>query len=207
MPTGLINLNYRELPCAPGIKSLTIQRLKQLFTQKLYTHDKLAKLAISLPPTQNLSARNQGYIPLDAVTQLLKTRQFSSNGIVNVAEWIENQLQVCELPLHETLISLLDYFIRANVPESKKEFKTCQAPMDYARLAELAANQKASLVSRALAAYYLVALANQLMKNANVVFRDEFHFSKRIPFPYEALRKVPVKDGPHDVITTLPMTS
>ena len=142
----------------------------------------------------------KGYIPLDAVTQLLKTRQFSSYGIVNVAEWIENQLRVCQLPLHETLISLLDFFIRANVPESKKEFKTCQAPMNYARLADLAANRQASLVSRALAAYYLVALANQLMKNANVVFRDEFHFSKRIPFPYEALRKVPVKDGLSDVI-------
>ena len=31
------------------------------------------------------------------------------------------------------------------------------------------------------------------MKHANVVFREEFHFSKRIVFPYSALRKIPVK--------------
>ena len=31
------------------------------------------------------------------------------------------------------------------------------------------------------------------MKHANVIFRDEFHFSKRIDFPYEALRVMPIK--------------
>ena len=31
------------------------------------------------------------------------------------------------------------------------------------------------------------------MKHANVVFRDEFHFSKRIVFPYSPLRRIPVK--------------
>merc|ERR1711892_542058 len=107
----------RELPVTTQIKSLTVQRLKNLFTQNLYAQDKLVKLAISVPPTAKLTADNSGYIPLDAVTQLLKTRQFSSNK-VQVADWIEHQLRQCRLPLHPTMISLLDYFIRANVPET-----------------------------------------------------------------------------------------
>ena len=36
------------------LKSLTIQRIKTLFTSKLYTHESLTKLAISVPPTEGL---------------------------------------------------------------------------------------------------------------------------------------------------------
>ena len=110
----LESLIKRELPVSPAIKSLTVQRLKDreklklffilcvkvfnpdkktIFTQKLYSQDKLVKLAISVPPTQRLSLEHKGYIPLDAVTQLLKTRQFSSNKI-QVAQWIEQQVRL-----------------------------------------------------------------------------------------------------------------
>ena len=47
------------------------------------------------------------------------------------------------------------------------------------------------------------------MKHANVVFRNEFHFSKRIVFPYSALRKIPVKlllyscEGEPSLVNTL----
>jgi len=73
------------------IKSLTIQRLKTLFSQQLYKTDTLSKLAISVPPTPNLSATTEGFIPLHAVLHLLKTRQFSSCDIRNVGDWIFDQ--------------------------------------------------------------------------------------------------------------------
>ena len=66
------------------IKSLTIQRLKTLFTQQLYKTDTLTKLAISVPPTPQLSADNSEFIPLHAVLHLLKTKQLWDKKILKL---------------------------------------------------------------------------------------------------------------------------
>ena len=47
------------------------------------------------------------------------------------------QIKTCELPLHPTMISLIDYFVRANVPETRKEFNNCQPTMDYEKLVKV----------------------------------------------------------------------
>ena len=65
--------------------------------------------------------------------------------------------------------------------------------MIISTIAKVASDHDAPLLPRILCAYYLVSLSSQLMKHANVVFRDEFHFSKRIVFPYSPLRRIPVK--------------
>ena len=51
---------------------MTFQRLKNLFTTKFYTQESLTKMAIAVPPTKNLSARDIGYIPINAIANLLK---------------------------------------------------------------------------------------------------------------------------------------
>ena len=175
------------------IKSLTIQRLKTLFTQQLYKTDTLSRLAISVPPTVDLSAHNEGFIPLHAVLHLLKTRQFAACDIRNVGDWIFDQIKMATLPVHPHLYSVIATLVRTNVPETKKDFDTLQKPIDYQKVASVACDDTNSMLVRSLVTYYIVTFAATLMKHAELVYRSDRLQLRRIPFPSDALRTIPIK--------------
>ena len=135
----------RELQMHTSIKQHTINRLRNLFMTRLYTQESLTKLALAVPPTQNLTSNEKGYIPLHAVTNLLEKREFTAHGIHTVRNWIFAQMKQCRIPFNQTVMTLIDNFIKTNVPESKKEFSQIQPAIDYNQIIEIACDRKSLL--------------------------------------------------------------
>ena len=107
----------------------------------LYTQESLTKLALAVPPTQQLTSNEKGYIPLHAVTHLLEKREFTAHGIDTVSVWIFAQMKQCRIPFNQTVLILIDNFIKTNVPQSKKEFNQIQPAIDYNQIIQLACNR------------------------------------------------------------------
>lgn len=66
-----------KIPLRPNNTS----RMKQIFTQEIFTEQVVAAHAIRVPVTPNLNANVTGYLPVHCIHQLLKSRAFSKHKV------------------------------------------------------------------------------------------------------------------------------
>ena len=70
-----------------AIRINSMHRIKQIFTQEVFTEQVVASHAVRVPVTPNLSAKTTGFLPVHCIHQLLKCRAFSKHK-VPIKDWI-----------------------------------------------------------------------------------------------------------------------
>ena len=70
-----------------AIRINSLHRIKQVFTQEIFTEQVVAYHAVRVPVTPNLSSKITGFLPVHCIHQLLKCRAFSKHK-VPIKDWI-----------------------------------------------------------------------------------------------------------------------
>ncbi|KAL0266334.1 UNVERIFIED_CONTAM: hypothetical protein PYX00_008909 [Menopon gallinae] len=114
-----------DLVCATlGMKvqsrSNNMTRLKQIFTQEIFTEQVVTSHAVRVPVTPNLHAGITGFLPVHCIHQLLKSRAFAKHR-VPIKNWIYRQVCSSVAPLHPVLPALIEVYVNSIlVPPSSK---------------------------------------------------------------------------------------
>lgn len=104
-------------------------RMKQIFTQEIFTEQVVTSHAIKVPVTPNLNANISGYLPIHCIHQLLKSRAFSKHK-VPIKSWIYRQICNSTTPLHPVLPSLIEAYVNSViVPNSKGSLEHTHKPL------------------------------------------------------------------------------
>lgn len=116
--------NITELVCSTlGMKILMRQnntsRMKQIFTQEIFTEQVVAAHAVKVPVTMNLNASIQGYLPIHCIHQLLKSRAFSKHKVA-IKSWIYKQICNSTTPLHPVMPALIDVYVNSLIASNAK---------------------------------------------------------------------------------------
>lgn len=106
-----------ELVCSTLAMKIPIrpnntQRMKQIFTQDLFTEQIVAAHAVKVPVTMNLNANIPGYLPVHCIHQLLKSRAFSKHK-VTIKSWIYKQICACTTPIHPVMPALIEVYVNS----------------------------------------------------------------------------------------------
>lgn len=104
-----------ELVCTTLGMKITIRhnnmaRMKQVFTQEIFTEQVVTAHAVKVPVTHNLNATMSGFLPIHCIHQLLRSRLFAKHN-VNIKQWIYRQVCASVAPLHSVLPALLEAFV------------------------------------------------------------------------------------------------
>ena len=116
--------NISELVCSTlGMKILMRQnnasRMKQIFTQEIFTEQVVAAHAVKVPVTVNLNANIQGYLPVHCIHQLLKSRAFSKHKVA-IKSWIYKQICNSTTPLHPVMPALIEVYVNSLIASNTK---------------------------------------------------------------------------------------
>lgn len=116
--------NISELVCSTlGMKIFMRQnnttRMKQIFTQEIFTEQVVAAHAVKVPVTMNLNANIQGYLPIHCIHQLLKSRAFSKHKVA-IKSWIYKQICNSTTPLHPVMPALIDVYVNSLIASNAK---------------------------------------------------------------------------------------
>lgn len=116
--------NISELVCSTlGMKILLRQnnasRMKQIFTQEIFTEQVVAAHAVKVPVTINLNANIQGYLPVHCIHQLLKSRAFSKHKVA-IKSWIYKQICNSTAPLHPVMPALIEVYVNSLIASNAK---------------------------------------------------------------------------------------
>ena len=95
-----------------NIRTSGMNRMKNIFTQEIFTEQVVASHAVKVPVTNNLSANITGFLPVHCIHQLLKSRTFSKHK-VSIKDWIYRQICVSSTPLHSALPNLIEVFVNS----------------------------------------------------------------------------------------------
>ena len=88
------------------VRTNGMTRIKQIFTQEIFTEVVVAQHAVKVPVTSHLSSTVPGFLPVRCIPQLLKSRVFSKQQ-VSIKPWIYRQLCSSIALLLYTLYCLL----------------------------------------------------------------------------------------------------
>uniref|UniRef100_A0A1I8PBM4 Integrator complex subunit 2 n=1 Tax=Stomoxys calcitrans TaxID=35570 RepID=A0A1I8PBM4_STOCA len=104
-----------ELVCSTLAMKIPIRpnstnRIKQVFTQDLFTEQVVASHAVRVPVTLKLNANIPGYLPVHCIHQLLKSRAFLKHK-VPIKTWIYKQICNSVRPLHPVMPALIDVYV------------------------------------------------------------------------------------------------
>lgn len=104
-------------------------RMKQIFTQEIFTEQVVTAHAVKVPVTPNLNANIGGYLPVHCIHQLLKSRAFTKHK-VPIKSWIYKQLCNSSAPLHPVLPPLIEVYVNSIiVPNAKGPVEHTHKPL------------------------------------------------------------------------------
>ncbi|CAG9784484.1 unnamed protein product [Diatraea saccharalis] len=106
-----------ELVCATlgmrvPVRPNGLARIKQAFTQEIFTEQVVTAHAVKVPVTANLNSNIPGYLPVHCIHQLLKSRAFSKHK-VPIKNWIYRQICNCIAPLHPVMPALVEVYVNS----------------------------------------------------------------------------------------------
>ncbi|XP_022123058.2 integrator complex subunit 2 [Pieris rapae] len=106
-----------ELVCATlgmrvPVRPNGLARIKQAFTQEIFTEQVVTAHAVKVPVTANLNSNIAGYLPVHCIHQLLKSRAFSKHK-VPIKNWIYRQICNCTAPLHPVMPALVEVYVNS----------------------------------------------------------------------------------------------
>jgi len=94
------------------VRTNGMARIKQIFTNEIFTESVVAAHAVKVPVTPDLSSNHTGFLPVHCIHQLLKSRVFSKHR-VSIKSWIYQQILSSTSPLHPVLPPLIEVFVNS----------------------------------------------------------------------------------------------
>lgn len=122
-----------DLVCATlgmkiAIRHNNMTRMKQVFTQEIFTEQVVTAHAVKVPVTENLNANMTGFLPIHCIHQLLKSRAFAKHN-VNIKHWIYKQICSSVSPLHSVLPLLVEVYVNSIILPNSKNAEQCNKPL------------------------------------------------------------------------------
>ncbi|XP_067638477.1 integrator complex subunit 2 [Eurosta solidaginis] len=108
--TAISELVCSTLAMKIPIRPNSTNRIKQVFTQDLFTEQVVASHAVRVPVTPNLNANISGYLSVHCIHQLLKSRAFLKHK-VPIKSWIYKQICNAIRPMHPVMPALIDVYV------------------------------------------------------------------------------------------------
>jgi integrator complex subunit 2 len=105
------------------IRHNNMTRMKQVFTQEIFTEQVVTAHAVKVPVTNSLSATMMGFLPIHCIHQLLKSRAFAKHN-VNIKNWIYKQICTSVSPLHPVLPMLVEVYVNSVIMPTSKNTET-----------------------------------------------------------------------------------
>ena len=110
------------------IRHNNMTRMKQVFTQEIFTEQVVTAHAVKVPVTDNLNANMTGFLPIHCIHQLLKSRAFAKHN-VNIKNWIYKQICVSVSPLHPVLPLLVEVYVNSIILSNAKHADQANKPL------------------------------------------------------------------------------
>ncbi|KRT81668.1 hypothetical protein AMK59_6056 [Oryctes borbonicus] len=110
------------------IRHNNMTRMKQVFTQEIFTEQVVTAHAVKVPVTENLNANMLGFLPIHCIHQLLKSRAFAKHN-VSIKNWIYKQICVSVNPLHPVLPLLVDVYVNSIILPNIKHVEQSNKPL------------------------------------------------------------------------------
>ncbi|CAH1111870.1 unnamed protein product [Psylliodes chrysocephalus] len=122
-----------DLVCATlgmkiAIRHNNMTRMKQVFTQEIFTEQVVTAHAVKVPVTNSLNANMTGFLPIHCIHQLLKSRAFAKHN-VNIKKWIYKQICTSVSPLHPVLRMLVEVYVNSIILPSAKNAEHTNKPL------------------------------------------------------------------------------
>lgn len=110
--TAISELVCSTLAMKIPIRPNSTNRIKQVFTQDLFTEQVVASHAVRVPVTPNLNANISGYLSVHCIHQLLKSRAFLKHK-VPIKLWIYKQICSSVRPVHPVMPALIEVYVNS----------------------------------------------------------------------------------------------
>ncbi|KAK9892719.1 hypothetical protein WA026_021910 [Henosepilachna vigintioctopunctata] len=110
------------------IRHNNMTRMKQVFTQEIFTEQVVTAHAIKVPVTSLLNANMTGFLPIHCIHQLLKSRAFAKHN-VNIKNWIYRQICTSISPLHSVLPMLVEVYVNNIIIPTSKNAEYTNKPL------------------------------------------------------------------------------
>ncbi|XP_072099646.1 integrator complex subunit 2 isoform X1 [Mobula birostris] len=158
-----------------AIKPSSLNRMKTIFTQEIFTEQVVTAHAVRVPVTSNLSAIITGFLPIHCIYQLLRSRAFTKHK-VSIKDWIYRQMCETTTPLHPQLIPLIDVYINSILtPASKGNPEATNQPITEQEVLNVfngltwgennRCRQRRSITAQLLVLYYTLSYEETLLSN------------------------------------------
>lgn len=150
------------------VPTSSLTRMRQIFTEEVFTTQVVAAHAVNVPVTKSLNANLSGYLPIHCVYQLLKSRAFSKSR-VSIKEWIYKQICTTASPLHPQLPSLVRQYVSTVVTPHMKghDDGMLNDPLTEREITDVFDSkvQDASLSSQLLILYYVLLYEDSVLNH------------------------------------------
>lgn len=110
------------------IRHNNMTRMKQVFTQEIFTEQVVTSHAVKVPVTPNLNANMAGFLPVHCIHQLLKSRAFAKHN-VNIKSWIYRQICASTSPLHPVLPLLVEVYVSSVILSNSRNSEITNKPL------------------------------------------------------------------------------
>ncbi|XP_017787146.1 PREDICTED: integrator complex subunit 2 [Nicrophorus vespilloides] len=110
------------------IRHNNMTRMKQVFTQEIFTEQIVTTHAVKVPVTVSLNANMTGFLPVHCIHQLLKSRAFAKHN-VNIKNWIYRQICVATNPLHPVLPLLVEVYVNSIILPNNRSAEQSNKPL------------------------------------------------------------------------------
>ncbi|KAG5897824.1 hypothetical protein JTB14_011824 [Gonioctena quinquepunctata] len=110
------------------IRHNNMTRMKQVFTQEIFTEQVVTAHAVKVPVTDSLNANMTGFLPIHCIHQLLKSRAFAKHN-VNIKSWIYKQICTSVSPLHPVLRMLVEVYVNSIILPNAKNSEHTNKPL------------------------------------------------------------------------------
>ncbi|XP_069766628.1 integrator complex subunit 2 [Narcine bancroftii] len=172
---AIIDLVCSTLGMKIAIKPSSLNRMKTIFTQEIFTEQVVTAHAVRVPVTSNLSAIITGFLPIHCIYQLLRSRAFTKHK-VSIKDWIYRQTCETTTPLHPQLIPLIDVYINSILtPASKANPEATNQPITEQEVLNVfngltwgesnRCRQRYSITAQLLVLYYTLSYEETLLSN------------------------------------------
>ncbi|XP_072326031.1 integrator complex subunit 2 isoform X2 [Scyliorhinus torazame] len=172
---AIIDLVCSTLGMKIAIKPSSLNRMKTIFTQEIFTEQVVTAHAVRVPVTSNLSATITGFLPIHCIYQLLRSRAFTKHK-VSIKDWIYRQMCETTTPLHPQLIPLIDVYINSILtPASKANPEATNQPITEQEVLNVfngltwgennRCRQRHSITAQLLVLYYTLSYEETLLSN------------------------------------------
>lgn len=194
------------------IRSNNLARMKNIFTQEIFTDQVVTAHAVKVPVTKNLSRNVTGFLPVHCIHQLLKSRAFTKYK-VPIKDWIYKQVCCTVPPLHPVLPPLIEVYVNSVLtPSSKGSVDTTNEPITdeeilavfsksvfmseesektfSSSVCAMDTNEKpSSLTSQLLLLYYLLLYEDTRLSNMKTILLSDRKVKRYSP---QFIAKIPI---------------